>query len=202
MTLAQQFAAYSTWRAQLSESLEAFRRWLSENELSDAQTDLRITQLLDKLREDRLNVAFVAEFSRGKSELINAIFFPYYGSRILPSTAGRTTMCPTELMFDPDKPPSIELLPIETRESSASISEYKRFPTEWSVVPLDTESADAMQEALRSVSEVIHVAPEVAEQYGFSRGDKGSSLVRLTEDWLWMLPLTVEPPLTVTLPLA
>ena len=188
MTLSQQFAAYSSWRTQLSESLEAFRRWLSENEISDAQTDLRITQVLEKLREDRLNIAFVAEFSRGKSELINAIFFPYYGSRILPSTAGRTTMCPTELMFDPDKPPSIELLPIETRESSASISEYKRFPTEWSVVPLDTESADAMQEALRSVSEVIHVAPEVAEQYGFSRGDKDSSLVRLSEDGTVEIP--------------
>ena len=188
MTLSQQFAAYSTWRAQLSESLEAFRRWLSENELSDAQTDLRITQMMDKLREDRLNVAFVAEFSRGKSELINAIFFPYYGSRILPSTAGRTTMCPTELIFDPDKPPSIELLPIETRESNASISEYKRFPTEWSVVPLETESAEAMQEALRSVSEVINVAPEVAEKYGFARGDKDSSLIRLTEDGTVEIP--------------
>lgn len=188
MTLSQQFAAYSTWRAQLSESLEAFRRWLSENELSDAQTDLRITQMMDKLREDRLNVAFVAEFSRGKSELINAIFFPYYGSRILPSTAGRTTMCPTELIFDPDKPPSIELLPIETRESNASISEYKRFPTEWRVVPLETESAEAMQEALRSVSEVINVAPEVAEKYGFARGDKDSSLIRLTEDGTVEIP--------------
>ena len=188
MTLSQQFAAYSSWRAQLSESLDAFRRWLSENEISDAQTDLRIAQILERLREDRLNIAFVAEFSRGKSELINAIFFPYYGSRILPSTAGRTTMCPTELMFDPEKPPSIELLPIETRESSASISEYKRFPTEWSVVPLDTESTDAMQEALRSVSEVIHVTPEVAERYGFSRGDKTSSLVRLSDDGTVEIP--------------
>nr|MBP6712009.1 dynamin family protein [Propionivibrio sp.] len=188
MTLSQQFAAYSSWRAQLSESLEAFRRWLSENEISDAQADLRIAQILERLREDRLNIAFVAEFSRGKSELINAIFFPYYGSRILPSTAGRTTMCPTELMFDPEKPPSIELLPIETRESSASISEYKRFPTEWSVVPLDTESTDAMQEALRSVSEVIHVTPEVAERYGFSRGDKTSSLVRLSDDGTVEIP--------------
>jgi hypothetical protein len=97
-------------------------------------------------------------------------------------------MCPTELMFDPDKPPSIELLPIETRESNASISEYKRFPTEWSVVPLETESAEAMQEALRSVSEVIHVAPEVAEKYGFARGDKNSSLIRLTEDGTVEIP--------------
>ena len=128
MTLAQQFAAYSEWRAQLSSGLETYRVWLSENDLGDAQIDLRIGRLLDKLREDRLNVAFVAEFSRGKSELINAIFFADYGNRMLPSTAGRTTMCPTELLFDASKPPCIELLPIETRESSAGISEYKRFP--------------------------------------------------------------------------
>jgi hypothetical protein len=75
MTLAQHFAAYSEWRAQLSGVLDNFAGWLVENELSDAQTDRRITQLLEKLREDRLHVAFVAEFSRGKSELINAIFF-------------------------------------------------------------------------------------------------------------------------------
>ena len=37
MMLSQQFAAYSEWRTQLSESLEKFRKWLSENELSDAQ---------------------------------------------------------------------------------------------------------------------------------------------------------------------
>ena len=188
MTLVQHFAAYSQWRTQLAENLEAFRACLADQDLTDAQTDLRLTRLLDKLQEDRLHVAFVAEFSRGKSELINAIFFAGFGNRMLPSTAGRTTMCPTELMFDPDKPPSIELLPIETRESNASISEYKRFPTEWSVVPLETESAEAMQEALRSVSEVINVAPEVAEKYGFARGDKDSSLIRLTEDGTVEIP--------------
>ena len=115
MSLAQQFAAYAEWRSQLGLRLDELRGWLGDNELNDAQSDLRLTQLAERLREDRLHVAFVAEFSRGKSELINAIFFADYGSRILPSTAGRTTMCPTELMFDPDKPPSIELLPIETR---------------------------------------------------------------------------------------
>ncbi|MFZ4538031.1 dynamin family protein [Propionivibrio sp.] len=188
MSLAQQFAAYTEWRTQLSAGLDVFRKWLSENELSDAQTDLRIALLLEKLREDRLHVAFVAEFSRGKSELINAIFFADYGSRMLPSTAGRTTMCPTELMYDPDKPPCIELLPIQTRETSTSISEYKRFPEEWKVIPLDTESADAMQEALRSVSEVERVSPVVAEKFGFSSGDKQSAVVRLAEDGLVEIP--------------
>ncbi|WP_301103257.1 dynamin family protein [Propionivibrio sp.] len=188
MTLAQQFAAYSEWRTQLSSGLEAFHRWLSDNELSDAQTDLRIRLLLEKLHEDRLQVAFVAEFSRGKSELINAIFFADYGSRMLPSTAGRTTMCPTELMYDPAKPASIELLPIQTRESNVSISEYKRFPDEWTVLPLDIESAESMQEALHSVSEVAHVAPEVAERFGFAAGDKESTLVRIAKDGMVEIP--------------
>ncbi len=188
MTLAQKFAAYSEWRTQLSEKIEVFRNWLSENELSDAQTDLRVGNLLEKLHDDRLLVAFVAEFSRGKSELINAIFFPYYGSRMLPSTAGRTTMCPTELMYDPDKPTGIELLPIQTRESAAGVSEYRRFPTEWTLVPFDTESAESMQDALRSVSEVIHVSPDIAEKYGFSTGDMESAVVRMADDGTVEIP--------------
>ena len=188
MTLSQQFVAYSEWRSQLSNGLSAYRKWLSENELSDAQTDLRMGQLLEKLHEDRLHVAFVAEFSRGKSELINAIFFDDYGSRMLPSTAGRTTMCPTELMYDSAKPPSIELLPIQTRETNASISEYKHLPKQWATVPLNVESAESMQEALRSVSEIDRVTPEVAEKYGFFVGDKESSVVRVAEDGMVEIP--------------
>ena len=92
MSLANQFAAYSVWRSRLATNIGELQSWLNHNELSDAQSDLRLTQLLERLREDRLNVAFVAEFSRGKSELINAIFFADYGNRMLPSSAGRTTM--------------------------------------------------------------------------------------------------------------
>ncbi len=188
MTLARQFAAYSEWRSQLSGRLEAFRTWLGENELSDAQTDLRLVQLLEKLREDRLHVAFVAEFSRGKSELINAIFFADYGNRILPSTAGRTTMCPTELMFDPGKPPGIELLPIGTRADGTSISECKRFRNEWTTIALDTDSPEAMQDALRSVSEVLHVTPQEAEKLGFPCTGKDSVGAHLAEDGSLEIP--------------
>ena len=181
MTLDQRFSAYSEWRMQLSRSIASFRKWLADNELADAQTDLRLQSLLDKLREDRLQVAFVAEFSRGKSELINALFFADFGDRILPSTAGRTTMCPTELQYDPDKPAAIELLPIETRESDAGISEYKHYPDEWTTRALDTASAAAMQQALHSVSEVIEVPVETAERYGFACEDGGPTGPRRTD---------------------
>jgi hypothetical protein len=113
---------------------------------------LRLQQLIDRLAEDKLHVAFVAEFSRGKSELINAIFLSDLQQRLLPSTAGRTTMCPTELLYDPAKPPMIELLPIETRLSNASISEYKGYPDEWSIVQMDTSSADNVALKKRLVS--------------------------------------------------
>jgi hypothetical protein len=188
MTLAHQLAAYTAWRSRLSANIGEFRRWLADNELSDAQSDLRLSQLLERLREDRLNVAFVAEFSRGKSELINAIFFADYGSRILPSSAGRTTMCPTELLYDADKTPRIELLPIQTRAANGSVSEYKRYPEEWLMVPLDVESADVMHEALRHVSETIRVAPEEAGRLGFEVGEETSELYRVGNDGLVEVP--------------
>jgi predicted GTPase len=188
MSLADQFAAYSAWRSRLAAHVGELQNWLGQNELSDAQSDLRLTQLLERLREDRLNVAFVAEFSRGKSELINAIFFADYGNRMLPSSAGRTTMCPTELLFDSSKAPSIELLPIQTRSSNSSVSEYKRFPDEWSRIPLDTESPDAMQDALRHVSETTRVTPEEAARLGFEVGEGQVELYSVGEDGLVEVP--------------
>lgn len=188
MTLANQFAAYTEWRTNLSSTIGQFKAWLADNELSDAQTDLRLTQLLERLREDRLNVAFVAEFSRGKSELINAIFFAEYGSRMLPSSAGRTTMCPTELLFDGSKPPCIELLPIETRSSNSGVTEYKRFPEEWKLVVLDIDEPDAMQDALRHVSETTRVMPDEAARLGFEVGKGEIDLYRVGDDGMVEIP--------------
>lgn len=182
MSLAQQFAAYAEWRSQLTHRLDALRTWLVDNELSDAQSELRFAQLGERLREDRLHVAFVAEFSRGKSELINAIFFANYGNRMLPSSAGRTTMCPTELMYDPTKPPRLELLSIETRASNTGIAEYKRFPDKWKMVPLNVGSAEAMQETLRHVSEVIRVDRRTAERLGFAVDDNSLEAFHTGED--------------------
>ena len=59
--LVAHFEAYSAWRGQLLDSVGGLRHWLHEQELNDAQTDLRIQQILDRLHDDKLNVAFVAE---------------------------------------------------------------------------------------------------------------------------------------------
>ncbi len=165
-SLVEKFQEYSTWRFALTRAIEGYRAWLRSGQLIDRETEGRIARLLAKLAEDRLTIAFVAEFSRGKSELINAIFFADYGKRILPSSAGRTTMCPTELMYDESLPPSIRLLPIETREHHATTADYRGLPDEWQVYPLDPSSGDGMLAAFKQVSLTKRVTVEEAQRYG------------------------------------
>ncbi len=164
--LKHQFAAYTEWRKSLVDTISDYRSWLNEQELNDVQIDQRIQQLLDRLRDDKLNVAFVAEFSRGKSELINAIFFADYGQRLLPSSAGRTTMCPTELLYDATKPTSLQLLPIETRISDVTTTEYKRYPDEWKVFEFSIDDSESMIEAFKQVSQTKRATVAEAQTYG------------------------------------
>ncbi|MGE5241893.1 MAG: dynamin family protein, partial [Bacteroidota bacterium] len=152
--LEQHFEAYSEWRQGLAAGVTELKAWLQQQELSDSQVDQRLEHVLSTLRDDKLYVAFVAEFSRGKSELINAIFFADFGQRLLPSSAGRTTMCPTELLYDASRPPSIRLLPIETRLKDATVTEFKEYADEWVTFPLDLGAADRMAEVLARVSQV------------------------------------------------
>lgn len=164
--LVQKFQEYSSWRNDVKLALERYRECVIAGDLADAASDQRFLQILTRLNEDKLSIAFVAEFSRGKSELINAIFFADYGQRILPTSAGRTTMCPTELMYDETLPPSIRLLPIETRAEAQSTSDFKSQSQVWTVLPLDTSSADGMLEAFKQVSLTKRVPVEEAARYG------------------------------------
>ena len=123
--MAASLDALASWRLALAAQVAQFGRLLQAHDLLD-ETDIAVLATLrERLDSEKLVLAFVAEFSRGKSELINAIFFADYGQRILPSSAGRTTMCPTELLYDETIPPCIRLLPIETRSEAQSTTDYK-----------------------------------------------------------------------------
>lgn len=164
--LVQDFQKYSEWRKGVVAALEQYRNWVTGSDLSDPASDARFMRILGRLADDKLSIAFVAEFSRGKSELINSIFFADYGKRILPSSAGRTTMCPTELMYDGAIQPCIRLLPIETRAEALSTSEYKLLAAAWTVLPLDIDSGEGMLEAFKQVSLTKRVPVEDAKRYG------------------------------------
>jgi len=164
--LVEKFNEYSEWRQNLLSALEKYRDEVQVLDLADAASTQRFSNILHRIADDKLSIAFVSEFSRGKSELINAIFFADYGKRILPSSAGRTTMCPTELMYDETFPPSIRLLPIETRASSQSTSDFKSQGNVWKVLPLDVGSPDGMLEAFKQVSLTKRVTIDEAKSYG------------------------------------
>ncbi|CAG2127052.1 dynamin family protein [Cupriavidus plantarum] len=169
-SLAHQFEQYGAWRTGVLQSLAEFQSWLQQYDLYDATADDRVQRIQNVLKSDRLKVAFIAEFSRGKSELINAIFFADYGRRILPSSAGRTTMCPTELRYDEAEAPSIRLLPIETRLQEASTADFMEpgaaGSSHWTTVPLDPSSPEGMLAAFQHVVETTRVTPSVAESLG------------------------------------
>ncbi|WP_342052819.1 MULTISPECIES: dynamin family protein [unclassified Cupriavidus] len=169
-SLAHQFEQYGAWRTGVLQSLAEFQSWLQQYDLYDATADDRVQRIQNVLKSDRLKVAFIAEFSRGKSELINAIFFADYGRRILPSSAGRTTMCPTELRYDEAEAPSIRLLPIETRLQEASTADFMEpgaaGGSHWTTVPLDPSSPEGMLAAFQHVVETTRVTPAVAESLG------------------------------------
>jgi len=160
--------SYGTWKTKLLETIQRFQKWLDEQGLETNEDTLRFMEAIDALKNDRLNIAFVAEFSRGKTELINSLFFADYNRRLLPSDAGRTTMCPTELYYDHQKGTSfISLLPIETRlDDNLSIAEYKHDLNHWTNIPLDINSPDQMEESLREIVQTKKVTIEEAKNLG------------------------------------
>lgn len=187
-TLVDEFEHYSAWRDAVYVRIEALRDWLHAQSLNDDDSDRRLGQLLDRLQADTLNVAFVAEFSRGKSELINAIFFSDYRQRILPSSAGRTTMCPTELYFDPLRRPSLRVLPIETKAGPGSIAELKNDADAWTEFPLNLDSADDMSAVLQHLADTVEADAATAESYGLVNPDDDDTLHALERDGCLAIP--------------
>jgi hypothetical protein len=163
-----EIARYNRWRENLTQSVHAYHDWLEANAQLDVQQSIRFYDLLENLNKGRLMLAFLAEFSRGKSELINALFFSSFKERLLPSDVGRTTMCPTEIFHDPSEEPYLKLLSVETRYRDESISQLKNMPVEWSKVRLNVSSAADMKKALRALADVKKVYALEARMLGLA----------------------------------
>ncbi len=163
----EKFDQHGTWRREFALRLKLLAEWMKDHELLDAAVEERLRRLETQVRSDKVMVAFVAEFSRGKSELINAIFFAGYGRRIMPASAGRTTMCPTEMGYDAEVPPCLRLLPIETRLQTQSLMEWRMVPEKWTRIDLDVNDPQQLAVALEKVAETLRVTPDEARALGF-----------------------------------
>ncbi len=164
--LEKQISDYRLWREQIATAIADYRDWLDLTGSSDPMQDLRLYDMAESVKHDRLVLAFVAEFARGKTETINALFFSDYKMRLLPCDAGRTTMCPTEIFWDPNEEPYVKLLPIESRKTDDSLVLLKRNPGVWTKLRLDTSSAEAMQEAFHALVQKKEVSLDEARALG------------------------------------
>lgn len=168
----EQFDQHGAWRREFALRLKLLSEWLKDHDLIDSAVEERLRRLEGQMRTDKVMVAFVAEFSRGKSELINAIFFAGYKRRIMPASAGRTTMCPTELGYDAEVPPCLRLLPIETRLQTQPLMEWRMVPEKWHRVDLDVNDPAQLAQAFEKVSEVRRVTVDQAKALGFWHEDE------------------------------
>jgi hypothetical protein len=164
------------WREATAMCLADLRRWAVVGRMIDEQAAARLAHLERRLATERLTIAFVAENSRGKSELINALFFANLGARLLPATAGRPILCPTEIEWDPSRPPSIRLLPIQTRDSTRALREYVMEIETWAEITLDPANPASLAPACEALCESIEIDAASAARLGFGAADSAASV--------------------------
>jgi hypothetical protein len=83
----------------------------------------------------------------------------------MPASAGRTTMCPTEMGYDADVPPCLRLLPIETRLQPQALMEWRMAPEKWTRVDLDVNDPQQLAAALEMVAQTRQVTKDDARRW-------------------------------------
>lgn len=187
--LTSKISEYSEWRANLITTIDEYIDWSGHAEALNAIQELRLYDIKEILKKDQLVLAFLAEFSRGKTETINALFFSDFNQRLLPSEPGRTTMCPTEIFWSDKEEPCIKLLPIETRQTDDTLSYLKTTQDVWHKIRLDIDSADSMKQALRALVQKREVDINTAKKLGFWNEDDSSMQRQLAESGKVEIPV-------------
>ena len=146
------FQRRQAWRNGMGLRLRLLDRWAQSHALLGPANADRLAAILKRLDTETLSIAFVGEISRGKSELINAIFFGTHPHRVLPVGPGRTTLCPTEIRFQSQSGSSLQLLPIETAEDPRPLTEWQNEPEAWTHVSLAHNDFQRVAEDLQRIT--------------------------------------------------
>ncbi|MBL8520599.1 MAG: dynamin family protein [Betaproteobacteria bacterium] len=164
--LTERLADLQSWRFGLLAQINRVRGILAAHDFLLPNTAAAFDDAVRAVESQRITIAFVAEVARGKSELINALFFANLGRRLLPSGPGRGTRCVTEVRFDRDIRTSVRLLPVESRESPLSIEELMRDDAQWRWVNFDADSPESVARALAALSETKRISLSDAVAWG------------------------------------
>lgn len=174
LSLHRQMNHYNRWKRQLDERLQRFEHWGQSHGMVGDKMGKTLQRARQLLRGESFTIACVGEFSRGKTELINALLYTGGGRRLLPSQVGRTTMCPTEIYWDAQQPVNcVRLLPIETRRTNTSLQSFKRIPQNWVAIHFDALDHEQTRAAINQVSASKQVSVADAIKLGFAQDDLG-----------------------------
>lgn len=168
--LTRQLGDLRAWQRSQLRLLDQLQPWLQQQGLATSEANRAIERAVQALQNDQLTVAVAGEFSRGKTELLNAVFFADLGCRLLPTDAGRTTMCPTEIFSDRAEPPQLRLLPIGTRLEEHALNTLRNDPKHWQVFPLQLDDPETLTDTLSKLTERQHVSRNVAAELGLLGG--------------------------------
>ena len=165
--LQQRLTSYQQWKTRLEGAIAELEHWLEDHRRATPGARQRIKAARRVIERDRLVVALVSEPSRGSGELVNALFFPHVGGRLLPSSQGPSTRCPTEILWDHERgEANLRLLPIETRAQQTPIASLKTDATQWVCRPLNVQDPEQMAGTLNAVLETKTVSLAEAVRLG------------------------------------
>ena len=97
--LAQQVTQFNAWKKSIASEISRYRLWLNNHD-HNVLLQQRLQEVLALFATERLRVVLVGEFSRGKTELINALLSQAVGARLFPTRVGRSSICLVELFCD------------------------------------------------------------------------------------------------------
>ncbi|GAB1262822.1 dynamin family protein [Aurantivibrio plasticivorans] len=184
-SLYRQMASYDRWKTELQQHLKSFQSWFSEHRIRSTEAHHCLEHALSLLEDNYFTLACVGEFSRGKTELINALLYSEYNQRILPSRPGRTTMCPAEIYYDGESERCcVRLLPIETRRTNTSMENFRKIPKKWVSIYFDPRNPKQLEHAMSQISATKSVTEREARRMGFdnrtlTRDSKDRNMVEI-----------------------
>ena len=164
--ITERLAVLQSWRHALDGLMLEVRDFLHLHEFLTPALATGLDEASTRVANERVTITFVGETLRGKSELINGLFFPELGRRLLPTGPGKSTRCVTELRFNRNVKTGLTLLPIETRESSKRLTELLTDESQWRAIFFDADNLDSVARALAALAETKRISLTDAVAWG------------------------------------
>jgi hypothetical protein len=177
--LDQRIAQFTQWREKLVASIDEFRAWQDSYGQADIEQTLRIYDLVEGLRNDRIRLAFMGESAEDKIGLINALLFADKPGGLLPLGPGCEFLCATEIFYDPSEAPYVRVLPMETRKREDSIANLRRSPVDWITMRINPDDPATIAEAMNSLVESRAVSVDEAKSLNLTNVERSGDVVMI-----------------------